>query len=218
MRFFITSSLFLLLLCGMILPQPLAAQGGTHVGLQVTPLAIGTMDLQAEQRLTNTVSLVFNTGFRTQQIDRREPRVRLLSDFSNQSNSAAFMGIGVRLFNPETGVDYPYVQFNLTGLWYKDSYLDRPSGHPKVSQGIAWGPSATIGYLINIDLHWQIDLGLQMGYSVPRQDLLAYYYPGLGYSTFGLGKYGVVGGHVQPVVTVKYKIRLDRRERLYETD
>lgn len=196
-----------------MLPCWLLAQKGTYVGLQSTPLAIGTLDLMAEERIANTASLVAGAGFRTQRFDRREPRVRLLSDFSTQTNTAAYFSAAIRLFNPETGVDYPYVQFGLTGLWYRDRYLS-PQGE-KISTGINWGASTVIGYLINIDQRWQVDLGLQMGYSPPREDLLAYYYPGLGYSTFGLGRYGVVGGHVQPMVALKYKIRLSEREKLH---
>ncbi len=199
------------------LPFLVCAQRSTHLGVQVAPMAIGTLDIHVEQRLTNTVSLHLATGFRTQRIDRREPRVILLSDFFHQSNSGAFLSLGLRLFNPETGEDFPYVQFGLTGLSYKDRYIGS-GGQTEVSSGWAWGPSATIGYVIHANTYWEVDLGLQMGYSAPRTDLLAYYYPGLGYSTFGLGRYGVRGGHVQPVITVKYKIRLDERERLYEVD
>ncbi|MDP5170278.1 MAG: hypothetical protein NWR72_08525 [Bacteroidia bacterium] len=200
-------------ICILLFPEMILGQGSVYLGLQATPLSIGTFDVHAENRLTNTMSLYLGTGFRTQQIDRREPRVRLLNDFSNLGNTATFLTLGIRLFNPETGIDYPYVQFGLTGLWYRDRFLN-DAGEQEISSDITWGPSATIGYVLNVNLRWTIDLGLQMGYSAPRTDLLAYYYPGLGFSTFGLGRYGVVGGHVQPVVALKYKIRLSDREKL----
>lgn len=193
------------------------AQNGTFLGLQVTPIGIGTLDIHLEERLSNTISLHLGTGFRTQRLDRRDPGVRILSDFSTLTNTGAYTSLGIRLFNPETGVDYPYVQFGMTAVWYRDQYLDN-LGNPIVAKEITWGSSATIGYVINFNTRWQLDLGLQMGYSPPRRDLLAYYYPGLGYSTFGLGRYGVVGGHVQPVITLKYKIRLGKRERLREIE
>lgn len=201
----------------LLLGSGLFAQEATWLGLQVTPLAIGTLDLQLERQLTPTASLHVGMGVRTQQIDRREPRVKLLSDFSNVGNTATYTSLGLRLFNPETGTDFPYVQFGLTGVWYRDQYLTL-LGEQKISQGIAWGPSATIGYLIHFDKRWELDLGLQMGYSASRQDLLAYYYPGLGYSTFGPGRYGVKGGHVQPVVTLRYKIIQNKRERIREME
>lgn len=189
------------------------AQESTWLGIQLTPLAIGTLDLHLERHLTPTASLHIGAGFRSQQIDRREPRVKLLSDFSNLGNTAAYSSLALRLANPETGTDYPYVQFGLTGIWYQDQYLTI-LGEQRISQGVGWGPSATIGYLIHVDDRWKFDLGLQMGYSAPRQDLLAYYYPGLGYSTFGPGRYGVKGGHVQPVVVLTYKIIQSKRERI----
>lgn len=187
------------------------------MGLQATPLGIGTLDIHLEERISNTVSIHLGTGFRTQRLDRRDPAVRILSDFYTQSNTGAYTSLGIRLFNPETGVDYPYVQFGMTAIWYRDQWID-DLGQSVISKDITWGPSATIGYIINFNTRWQLDLGLQMGYSPPRRDLLAYYYPGLGYSTFGLGRYGVVGGHAQPVITLKYKIRRSKREKLREPE
>lgn len=206
-----------LFVCLLSLSTPGLTQNGTFLGLQVTPIGIGTVDIHLEERLSNTISIHLGTGFRTQRLDRRDPGVRILSDFSTLSNTGAYTSIGIRLFNPETGPDYPYVQFGMTAIWYRDRYLDN-LGTTIVAKEITWGSSATIGYVINFNTRWQLDLGLQMGYSPPRTDLLAYYYPGLGYSTFGLGRYGVVGGHVQPVVTLKYKIRLGKRERLREVE
>jgi len=201
----------------LLMSIPGFTQNGTFLGLQVTPIGIGTMDIHLEERLSNTISLHIGTGFRTQRLDRRDPGVRILSDFSNLSNTGAYSSLGIRLFNPETGADYPYVQFGMTAVWYRDRFID-DIGSTIVSNEITWGTSTTIGYIINFNTRWQLDLGLQMGYSPPRQDLLAYYFPGLGYSTFGLGRYGVVGGHVQPVITLKYKIRLGKRERLREVE
>ncbi len=189
-------------------------QLGTHIGINAAPLAIGTLDIHAEERLSNTISLHLGAGFRTHEADRREPRLRILQDFYHLSNTATYLSIGIRLFNPETGIDYPYVQFSMTSAWYSDKFLSA-SGQEEWSRAFTWGNSATIGYVINVDQRWQIDLGLQMGYSPPRRDLLSYYLPGLGYSTFGLGQYGVNGGHVQPVATIKYKIRVSKRERLH---
>ena len=145
----------------------LVAQEATWLGIQVTPLAIGTLDLHLERQLTPTISIHVGTGLRSQQIDRREPRVKLLSDFSNLGNTAAYTSLGLRLANPETGTDYPYVRFGLTGVWFRD-HFQTILGEQKRTQGIAWGPSATIGYLIHFDNRWELDSWIADGLFCPQ--------------------------------------------------
>lgn len=192
-------------------------QQRARLGLQVTPLALGTVDLHWEQEILRTLSWQAGMGVRYQELGVRDPRVGPLSNFVDRQNVGGYLAAGLRLFDPETGIDYPYLQFTLVASWYNEQFMP-PGGSLTRSRGWLLGGTATFGYQVKLADRWHLDLGLQMGYAPPREDQLSYYATGMGYSTFGLGRYGVRGGHVQPVILLKYLIRMNARDRLYDTE
>ncbi|MEZ4850424.1 MAG: DUF3575 domain-containing protein [Bacteroidia bacterium] len=205
------------LLAWLVVPIFVLAQPKTDLGINVTPLAVGTVDFQGGMKLNPSFWLQFSGGFRAQSKKSSDPlRTRFLESYSQLKNYGAFLSIGGRLVNPlEDEYEFPFIGFHLTGVYYNETLTpDDPSGGlpPRNVQGIKLGLSTTIGFSLRINPRLYADLAIQMGYSKPRNDLLAYYLPGMGYSTFGYGFIGVKGGHIQPIIAFKYTIVRDRRE------
>lgn len=209
----------------LLIPYSLMAQSKTELGINVASFLAGTLDIRASRQMTPALSLQLGTGLRLQ---GRDPEGRLraldgLSDYVQQRNTGAYFSVGGRLINPqEDEYEYPYIGFHLIGVYYKDDLLPEytpPAGqNPETVSGLKLGFSTTIGFSFRLTPRMYLDLAAQMGYSPPREDLLAYYLPGMGYSTFGFGYIGVRGGHIQPVITLKYTLIQDQRRKLYDVE
>ncbi|MEZ4772641.1 MAG: hypothetical protein R3D00_05605 [Bacteroidia bacterium] len=209
----------------LLLPFYTIAQPKTDLGVNIAALMMGTGDVRANMQMTPGISLELGAGVRNQNRNREgvAPGFHALSDFVQQKNRAAYFSAGGRLTNPsENDYEYPYMGFHLIGVWYQENLLpeDPLNSNPalKSVSGFKLGVSTTIGFSLRISSVLYIDLAAQMGYSKPRKDLLAYYLPGLGFSTFGYGYIGVRGGHLQPVITLRYTIIKDRRMRIREME
>jgi len=201
----------------LLFPVLCWAQRNTYVGINIAPLLVNTLDLRFEHQINPLLSLQLATGMRFQQISPGEtPRIAPLEDYLQPENKAIFLSLGARLTGPQT-TDYPYISFDITHVHYWEEIVPRiPNG----TQGFTsvndtkLGAMVTIGMISRITARLFLDVGIQFGYAQPRNDLLAYYFPGMGYTTFGFSKYGVEGGHFQPILTLKYNLIKNRRMRL----
>ncbi|MEM9983692.1 MAG: hypothetical protein AAF804_01225 [Bacteroidota bacterium] len=197
----------------------LIAQIRTDVGINLTPLLVNSLDVQAEWQLAPTFSLVANTGLRYQTLDaEQDPMFGVLASYVQPSNFGTYLGISGRFFNQEVNeYQYPFIQFGLVGSYYNETLMVADQSGDMVSvpaQGFQLGVTSTIGFTIRLTERAKLDLALQMGYSKPREDVLIYYLPGLGYSTYGVDFISVKGAHLTPMVTFKYNILQTKRERI----
>ncbi len=209
-------------LCLLLLPLCLLAQQRTLVGLNFSPLLINTLDLRVERQVHPNVSLQFATGFRQQKVGENNlPRVSLLKDYIHVRDQGAFLSVGGRLFNATpNSYEYPYVSLDLTGAYYKDSYINHPDFDDPVKtfQGWKLGGSMSLGFVIYLANRLYLDLGLQLGYSPMRPYTESYYLGGLGYTTFGPNRFSWEGAHFQPIITLKYVVLRDKRDRIRDQD
>ena len=190
-----------------------------YVGINVAPLLVNTLDLRFEYPASNFWALEGGFGFRTQSRGINEtPRIAPLKDYIQPSNRAAFLLLGARIFS-QNSINYPYISFNFSMIRYEENIFPRNSTttQPVSVANNIWATTLTVGLVSRLAPRWDLDVGIQFGYSPPREDLLAYYYPGAGYTSFGFGKWGVEGGHFQPVLTFKYNLAKNKRLRLYNT-
>ncbi|MFK7922965.1 MAG: hypothetical protein AB8H47_13460 [Bacteroidia bacterium] len=206
----------------LLLPLRLWAQERTFVGINLAPLLINTFDFRAERQLSPVFNLQLAAGFRHQKVEQENsPRVALLKDYIDESNDGAFLSIGGRIFNDSANpYEFPYIALNLNANWYRDRVLDRSLPTPTTVQYDGWklGGTFTLGFVIYIMDRLYVDLGLQIGYSPMRADLLSYYLGGMGYTTFGSNRFSLEGAHFQPVITLKYEIVQDKRARLRDQE
>lgn len=190
-----------------------------YVGINVAPLLVNTLDLRIEYPVSDFWALEGGLGFRVQSRDIDEtPRIAPLKDYIQPKNRAAFLTLGARVFTRST-INYPYIAFNFSMIRYSEEVIPRnsPASLPINVEDNIWATTLTVGLVSSLAPRWDLDVGIQFGYSPPREDLLAYYYPGAGYTSFGFGKWGVEGGHFQPVVTFKYNLAKNKRWRLRNT-
>ncbi|MEO0898528.1 MAG: hypothetical protein AAFY71_19095 [Bacteroidota bacterium] len=211
------------LLIVLLLPALSFCQLRTHVGVNVPAAMVGTLDIRSEIQMAPRFSLQLATGIRHQNNeDRAEPRIRALSDYINLLNQGLFLSVGGRLYEQDlSDYQYPFIAFDLTGVYYRDRYLSQDAQGNSIKEeatGFRIGGTATIGFVVRITEYINADLGIQFGYSPPRRDLLAYYHPGMGYMTFGLGVLGVKGGHIQPLIALRYNIIRDKRQRIHSME
>ncbi len=213
-----------LIYISLVFPLILLGQNRTYIGINVTPVILNTLDIKAEHELTRYFSLQMAMGFRAQSRDSTwQPRVRALRDFIHLKDQAAFISLGARLFDrPERwATEYPYISFELVGAYYNEWY--RLGNEPAVLQkinarGLKFGGNVQIGFVSELMDRIHVDFALQMGYSKARKDLLSYYFPSMGYTVFGLDIIGVKGGHLQPIITIKYNLVKDKRKRIREKE
>ncbi|MDX2285660.1 MAG: DUF3575 domain-containing protein [Bacteroidia bacterium] len=203
----------------ILIPAFVYGQRQAHLSLNLAPLIMGTGELRGEWQLANSLSFEAALGMRWQGTQLSEPQLGALSQYIQPKNRGGFMSAGFRTFTKAANpYQYPFFAFNLTGVYYDEEIIvpDYTTGTYQIeaASGVRLGGSATLGFNLWISNRLNMDLALQMGYSKPREDLLAYYYPGMGYSTFGYGIIGVKGGHVQPVIALRYVIREDPRDKL----
>lgn len=208
--------LFSLLLCIPLLGY---AQRRTHLGLNLAPLAVGTLDARLESQLTRKVSLGMTIGGRMQGRKAGDsPSLGFLGDYINLKNRAFFLGVGAKFIHQDPlDYEYPFLAVDLTGMYLHDTYQVQDALGNVVeatAKGFRWGASLTMGFVLRVSDDIWVDLAGQIGYSPNRPELIAYYLPNVGYSTFG---YSYVGGrsfHVQPIITVRYNIIKDKRQRI----
>lgn len=207
----------------LLLPALCFSQLRTHVGINLPAMLMGTLDLRSEIQLAPKFSLQLGSAIRHQNNElRSEPRIRALANYVNLFNQSFSISVGGRLYEQDlSDYQYPFIAFDLTGIYYREWYVNSgPGGSNQKTEARDFriGGTATIGFVVRITEYINADLGIQFGYSPPREDLLAYYYPGMGYMTYGLGALGVKGGHIQPLISFRYNIIRDKRQRLHSME
>jgi len=203
----------------LLLPITTWGQKNMYLGINVAPWLVNTLDIRGEYQVTSFLAVEAAGGFRIQGRDiGQTPRIAPLKDYIQPKNRAAFFSMGLRIFSASTG-NYPYISWQLSTLRYDEDIVPRNSTGTQpvnVVENI-WATTLTVGFVSTLSPRWDLDVGIQFGFSPPRDDLLAYYYPGVGYTSFGFGKWGVEGGHFQPVVTLKYNLIKNKRWRIRNT-
>ncbi|RMG22982.1 MAG: hypothetical protein D6730_15450 [Bacteroidetes bacterium] len=208
----------------LVVPLLLCAQKRTYIGVNITPVILNTLDVRAEHQVNRFFSIQMAAGFRAQSRDSVwRPRVRALEDFIHLRDQALFLSVGARLFDRPArfATEYPYISFELVGVYYNEEVIIRSDFQPPVKlypKGAKLGASVQIGFVSELMNRVHVDFALQMGYSKPRSDLLSYYLPSMGYTVFGLDIIGVKGGHLQPIITIKYNLVKDKRRRIREKE
>ena len=197
------------------------AQKKTFVGLNLAPLLVNTYDIRLEHQLSPHFAIQGAIGFRKQQRSAGEnPRIVPLKDYIQFENQAISFSFGGRIFN-RSALKYPYIALDITGVYYDELIEPRiiNGGQNVLSvENFKIGSTVTIGMVSRLFSRVELDMGLQFGYAGPRDELLAYYFPGMGYTTFGFGRYGVEGGHLQPIVTIRYDLIKDKRSRIRQME
>jgi len=205
-----------------LLPCLLYSQDQTLVGLNLSPLLINTVDIQLERHIMPNMAIQLGTGFRLQSRDGSDPvSPGFLSDYVALRNRAAYGSIGVRFARPDEW-DYPYIAFEVVTAYFNELIVPPPPGDglpgmpPRNVKDFKVGVNANIGFMLRLADKLYLDMGIEMGYASPRpkHDVLAYYLPGMGISTFGLGRIGVDGGYFQPTLAIKYLLKEDKRIRI----
>lgn len=191
----------------------------TDLGVNLTPLLLNNLDLQAEWQFTPSFSLVANTGLRYQtlSLDQAAP-IEALGEYVHPRNFGTYFAVSGRWFNHEVNeYHYPFIQVGLVGSYYEETILYRhQAGQTErvEASGLRLGLTTTIGFVIRVSQRIHMDLAMQMGYTKPREDLLNYYMPGMGYTSYGIDAISVKGAHFQPRVVLKYNILQTKRQRI----
>ena len=91
---------------------PLSAQIRTDVGVNLTPLVLNSLDIQAEWQLQPTFSLVARTGLRYQTQEPDQPvSISPLAEYMQPRNMGSYLSIEGRFFNREVNeYQYPFHQ------------------------------------------------------------------------------------------------------------
>lgn len=213
----------ILLLLSLASVFQLTAQIRTDVGVNLTPLLLNSLDVQAEWQLQPTFSLVAQTGIRYQTQEPDQPvTISPLSEYMQPRNVGGFVSLGGRFFNREVNeYQYPFIQLNLVGSYYDEELLnldDDGNFYRSATRGFRVGVSSTIGFVIRVTNRASLDLAVQVGYTPPRDDIHIYYIPGMGYTTYGIDAISVKGAHVNPMFVFKYNIFQTPREKMYNME
>ncbi len=203
----------------LFLPLISFAQRPLTVGLNVTPLVIGTLDLQVEKPLGKITALQFGAGFRAQNSRNKTGSfLRMFDRFHALENNAFYFSVGGRIFEmPAPDHEYSYMAFDVFGIYYNET-IKNIDHSIEQKKGFNVGASLTFGMVFPLPGRFTIDLGLRMGYFPPREEPPIYFLPGIGFTTLGLDLIGVKGGHVLPLVMVKYNLIKDKRTRIREQE
>ncbi|MEM6804940.1 MAG: hypothetical protein AAF696_26315 [Bacteroidota bacterium] len=213
-----------ILLFWVLFPCISICQDQTLVGLNLSPLLINTVDIQFERHVMPSIALQLGTGFRLQSRSGEDPvSPGFLSDYIALRNRGAYLSLGARFSTPDEW-DYPYIAFEVVTSYFNENIVPPPPGPglpsmpPRHVKDFKVGVNANIGFMLRVANKLYLDVGIEMGYTSPRprHDVLAYYLPGMGISTFGLGRVGVEGGYFQPTLAVKYLLKRDKRIRIRE--
>ncbi|MEO0469321.1 MAG: hypothetical protein AAF206_06870 [Bacteroidota bacterium] len=214
----------LLVIVCLLPPLLSTGQNNTFVGLNLAPLILNTLDLRFEQEIYPFASVQAGFGIRNQRLgDDTFNRISFLRNYVQRRNGGGYLSVGGRIFSKaDNRYQYPYIGLDFIASYYNENvFVNNPNFSPvgfRDVNAVKFGTSVTIGFVLWINDRLYVDAGIQMGYSTARRDILTYYLPGLGYSTFGAGRYGVRGGHVQPILRFKYNLFPDRRTRIREKD
>lgn len=201
----------------LMLPALCLGQKKTTLGLNLAPLVVNGVDVKLEKHVLHNLSLQVGAGFRVQNRSLQDvEKVRLLDRFIHERNASAFISTGFRVFDPSLN-EYPYVGIQVTGIYYNETYKHTDQEFIQ-NKGLGWGFTFNLGYLFKLGKRLSLDLGMQIGYAPPRNDPKFYYYSGIGYTTRGLDVIGYEGGHIQPVLMVKYTILRDPRSKILEQE
>lgn len=205
------------------LPAVVFAQKSTYLGINLASLATQSAEVRSEFQISRILSLQAATGFRFQQRDPGQKTFfQGLNPYIQQKNNALFFSGGMRIYEAVSGrYDYPFFAAEASLIYFSDEFLSTDaSGSRVVVRSEGWRTSFTgaMGFVIRLGARTDLDLALQMGYAPPRRDLLSYYFPGTGYSTFGYAVVGFRGGHIQPQITLKYQIVRSRRDRIRDME
>lgn len=208
----------------LALPLCLYSQKRTYLGLNVSSFVFQGLDIRAERHINRSTSLHLGLGMRFQSRDVGERlRFAALQGYVQPKNNAVSLLAGIRFFNlPERGQEFPYLELDLIGVYF-DETLEVFDNRGNITgtkdiDGLNLGISATFGYVVWLGSRFRMDIGLQLGFSKPRDEPLAYYYPLMGFTTFGFNQIGIEGGHLQPVINFKYLLIQDKRDRIREME
>jgi hypothetical protein len=179
------------------------------------------VDIRYERQMAKSFALQAGAGVRLQNRDSSIiPPFGFLKNYVEVHNYGAYLSAGGRIFD-RNSTEYPYLALDVIGAYY-DERIQSDDGNGGVSiwdaDGVKVGGTLTIGFVTEILSRVHMDVALQFGYTPPRKDINAYYLPGFGYSTYGLGIIGVKGGHLQPIVNLKYDLFKDPRQRIREME
>lgn len=211
----------LCLLAIVLIPVVVVAQKKSYLGINVTPLIINTLDIRYEHQIGRNFAFQAGAGARLQNRDSSGiPPFGFLKNFVEMHNYGAYLSVGGRIFD-RNSTEYPYLALDVIGTYF-DETIQGDDGNGGIAiwdaNGVKMGGSITVGFVTELLSRVHMDVALQFGYTPPRKDLNAYYLPGFGYSTYGLGIIGVKGGHLQPIVNLKYDLFKDPRQRIREME
>ncbi|WP_409286227.1 DUF3575 domain-containing protein [Pontibacter sp. G13] len=201
-----------------------SAQSHLELGWNVGSLFIGTLDLKSELGVSPGINLRLGMGLRAQSYPIEQvAQNRIFAFYRQPRNLGSFISVGFRAWNPtDNPYQYPYLALDVVGIHYRETLLVRPNGqtpaHPSNIRGWTAGISATLGFVLRLARKWHMDAGIQLGYAPPREELLSYYHPGIGFSTFGSGIIGIKGGHIQPILALRYTLQTAHTQRIREME
>jgi hypothetical protein len=202
-----------------LIPATLFSQKNLYLGWNIPPVLVGTIDLRIEQQLGRNIAFQGGLGFRTQGRDTNETAfISALNRYSAVKNRALYFSAGIRAFE-RSPAEYPYLAFDIVGVYYDERVLTQNLELRDVN-GFKIGGALTLGFVSRITKRLSLDVALRLGYSPPRPstDVFNYYLPGLGYNTAGFNVLSVPGGHIDPILTLKYNLIKSRRDKIKEKD
>lgn len=208
------------------------AQNRLYLGINIPSLIFGTLDFQSEYQIRSGLAIQMGLGLRAQ---GREVGEKLsfpaLQGYIEPKNRAISFSVGTRIFNPPNyryEREYPFILVHFVGSYYNETIEieDQINNGFKTREvsGLKWGVALGVGYHVWLSKRIYLDIGLQLAYSSARSNrsgeetVLAYYIPQLGFTTFGLNRIGFEGGHIRPVLTLKYYLIQNKRDRIRDME
>lgn len=207
-KLFLLSSMLVLGMC-------VYGQQSIFLRTNLTPLLAGSYELTLEKHLGEISALEIGVGFRSQKLDSGAvPSIQAMRRFRNVSNRAFTGMVGIRFFE-NTAYEHPFLSLHLTGVSYRDEVLTS-TGTREVYSGFQLGALARLGFSFPIGQRLGLDVGMQIGYSPPREppEPTSYYFPQMGFVVADFNIASVPGGHFMPVFAIRYKIKRSQRERI----
>jgi hypothetical protein len=197
-------------------------QKNLFLGINLMPLLLNTLDVRIEPRISRYLSLQFGSGFRYQNIEgKNKSTFNILENYVGLKNFALFATAGARVYD-DSAWEYPYFAVDLSGAYYRDKRpinfdVNGMARDTLSTKGFSLGISGTLGFVIRVSKRTKMDLAIQAGYSPFREDIRTYYLPTMGFSTFGnIDRLSAKGLMVQPIITMKYDLVKDKRDRIRE--
>ncbi len=215
-----------------ILPYNLYGQNRLFIGANFPSLIFGTLEIKSEYQFKRNLALQVGLGLRAQGREIGEKlSFAALQGYIEPRNRAVSLSIGTRIFNPPDyryEREFPFIQVDFIGSYYNETIeISDPNTNnlfTKDVSGLKWGVAFQVGYHAWLFNRFYLDIALQLGYSKARSNkageetVLAYYLPNLGFTTFGLNRIGFEGGHILPVINVKYYLIQNKRDKIRDMD